>query len=370
MKTMELHDDCMEGGEPIAAHDVTLIPGDGAGPEICAAAQRCLDAVGVSISWDVQPAGLDAEERFGVPLPDPTLASLRRTKVALKGPIAASHKAVGPMPRSVSVYLRQEFDLFASVRPAKLYPGAVTLFTAPLDVVVIRENTEDLYMGFEFEANRRETDLVLEAMQKASGKRVRPGFGLSVKPISKEASRRIVDYAFDYAVRMGRKRVTAIHKANLMKATDGLFLQTAKEVAKEYPQVAFDDKLIDSACMQLVTQPGAFDVIVTTNLYGDILSDLTVGISGGLATAPAANVGEKAAIFETLHGPAMKSKGKNTANPTAMILAGGLMLRHLGETAAADRLEAAVAEVLGRSGADARTIGCNQMADAVVAALA
>jgi isocitrate dehydrogenase (NAD+) len=273
------------------------------------------------------------------------------------------------MPRSVSVYLRQEFELFASVRPAKLYPGATTLFTAPLDVVIIRENTEDLYMGFEFEANRRETDLVLEAMNKAGSKRLRPGFGLSVKPISKEASRRIVDFAFDYAVRMGRQRITAVHKANLMKATDGLFLQTAKEVAKEYPQIAFDDKLIDSACMQLAMQPSAFDVIVTTNLYGDILSDLTVGIAGGLATAPAANVGEKAAVFETLHGPAMKSKGKNTANPTAMILAGALMLRHLGEAAAADRLDAAVASSLSRFGQDARTMGCNQMADAVIATL-
>jgi isocitrate dehydrogenase (NAD+) len=356
-----------EGG-PIVAHEVTLIPGDGAGPEICAAAQRCLDAVGVSIEWDVQPAGLDAEERFGVPLPDSTIASLRRTKVALKGPLAAAQKAAGSMPRSVGVYLRQEFDLFASVRPAKLHPGATTLFTAPLDVVIVRENTEDLYMGFEFEANRRETDLVLEAMHKASGRRLRAGYGLSVKPISKEASRRIADFAFDYAVRMGRRRVTAVHKANLMKATDGLFLQAAKEVAKEYPQIAFDDKLIDSACMQLVTQPGAFDVIVTTNLYGDILSDLTLGISGGLATAPAANVGEKAAVFETLHGPAMKSKGKNTANPTAMILAGVLMLRHLGEAAAADRLEAAVATVLGRVGPDPRTLGCQQMADAVVSA--
>jgi isocitrate dehydrogenase (NAD+) len=211
---------------------------------------------------------------------------------------------------------------------------------------------------------------VLEAMQKASGRRLKPGYGLSIKPISKEASRRIADYAFDYAARMGRKRVTAVHKANLMKATDGLFLQAAKEVSKEYPQIAFDDKLIDSACMQLVTQPSHFDVIVTTNLYGDILSDLTVGIAGGLSTAPAANVGEKAAIFETLHGPAMKSKGKNTANPTAMILAGTLMLRHLGEKEAADRLETAVAAVLGqRGGQDSRTLGPNQMADAVLTAL-
>lgn len=318
----------------------------------------------------MQPAGLEAEEQFGVPLPDSTLASLRRTKVALKGPLSPSQKSAGPFQKSVGVYLRQEFELFASVRPAKLYPGAATLFTAPLDVVVIRENTEDLYMGFEFEANRRETDVVLEAMQKASGRRLKPGYGLSVKPISKEASRRIADFAFDYAARMGRKRVTAVHKANLMKATDGLFLQTVKEVAKEYPQIAFDDKLIDSACMQLVTQPSQFDVVVTTNLYGDILSDLTVGIAGGLATAPAANVGEKAAIFETLHGPAMKSKGKNTANPTAMILAGTLMLRHLGEREAADRLENAVAAVLGqRGGQDSRTLGPNQMADAVLTAL-
>jgi isocitrate dehydrogenase (NAD+) len=354
---------------------VTLIPGDGAGPEICAAARLCIDATGVSIQWDEQPAGLDAEERFGVALPDSTIASLRRTKVALKGPLAPSQKPSGAFPRSVSVYLRQDFDLFASVRPARTFVGVPTLVAAPtLDVVVIRENTEDLYMGFEFEANRRETDALIEQMVKSSGKKLRPGYGLSVKPISKEASRRIVDFAFDYAVRMGRKRVTAVHKANLMKATDGLFLQAAKEVAKEYPQIAFDDKLIDSACMQLVTQPGQFDVIVTTNLYGDILSDLTVGIAGGLATAPAANVGEKAAVFETLHGPAMKSKGKNTANPTAMILAGVLMLRHLGEKDAADRLENAVANAL----ADGRIAGqgpkrgelsATQIAEMVVAGL-
>jgi isocitrate dehydrogenase (NAD+) len=351
---LEASIDRMEEGGPIVAHEVTLISGDGAGPEICAAARQCIDATGVSIAWDEQHAGLEAEERLGVALPDATLASLRRTKVALKGPLAPSQRSIGTFPKSVNVYLRQDFDLFASVRPARFFPGVPTLVSAPtLDVVVIRENTEDLYMGFEFEANRRETDAVIEAMHKASGRRLRPGYGLSVKPISKEACVRIVDFAFDYAVRMGRKRVTAVHKANLMKATDGLFLQAAKEVAKEYPQIAFDDKLIDSTCMQLVTQPGQFDVIVTTNLYGDILSDLTVGMAGGLATAPAANVGEKAAVFETLHGPAMKSKGKNTANPTAMILAGAHMLRHLGEREAGDRLENAVAKAL----ADGRIAG-------------
>jgi isocitrate dehydrogenase (NAD+) len=360
----------MEGIGPIDAHEVTLIPGDGAGPEIVEAARRCVEAAGASIHWDVQPAGLDAEQKFGVPLPDSTLASLRRTKVALKGPVAPSQ----PSRKSVGVHLRQDFDLFASVRPAKYFPGAPSPLSTPaIDVVVIRENTEDLYMGFEFEANRRETDVVLEAMQKASGRRLKAGFGLSVKPISKDASQRICDFAFDYAVRMGRNRVTAVHKANLMKATDGLFLQTAKEVARQYPQIAFDDKLIDSACMQLVTQPGQFDVIVTTNLYGDILSDLTIGLSGGLATAPAANFGEKAAVFETLHGPAMKSKGKNTANPTAMILAAVLMLRHLNEQTAADRLESAVAAVL----ADQRHAGrrdfsvpsSSQITETILAAL-
>ena len=330
------------------AHDVTLILGDGVGPELAEAARMCVDATGVKVSWDPQEAGIDVMQRTGTPLPEPLLASIRRTRCALKAPITTP---VGKGFRSVNVQLRQEFELYACVRPCKHYPGVRTFFSAvPVDLVLVRENTEDLYAGIEFEAGAAKTcDLIDYINHASTGNQIKTpnnSTGISIKPISILGTERIVRYALEYARANRRKKVTAVHKANIMKYTDGLFLATARKVAEQFPDIEFEDRIVDNMCMQLLQKPELYDVLVLPNLYGDILSDLAAGLVGGLGVAPGANIGAQGAIFEATHGSAPKYKGLNKVNPTALILSGALMLRHLKERDAAERLERAVAAVI------------------------
>ena len=329
-------------------HEVTLITGDGVGPDLAAAARKCIDATGVKINWDIQEAGVDVMERTGTPLPDSTLASVRRTKCALKAPITTP---VGTGFRSINVHLRQELGLFACIRPCKYYPGVRTLYDkANIDLVIFRENTEDLYAGIEFEKGTGKTaGLIAHINALAEGKKISSGdieTGITIKPISISATEKIVKAAFDYARENKRKKVTSVHKANIMKYTDGLFLEVSRNVAKQYSDIEFEDRIVDNMCMQLVQKPELYDVLVMPNLYGDILSDLCAGLVGGLGVAPGANIGPEGAVFEATHGSAPKYKGQNKVNPAAVILSGMLMLRHLKEFEAADRLERAVAAVL------------------------
>lgn len=352
------------------AHNVTLIPGDGIGPEVSQATRRVLDASGVRFKWDVVYAGAEAEEEFGALLPEATLASIRKNRVAIKGPVTTP---VGSGFRSVNVALRKKLDLYACLRPCKIYPGAPTRFT-DVDIVVVRENTEDLYAGIEFEESKPETARLRQLVSEATESEVREDSGVSLKVISEMASRRIVRFAFDYACAHQRKRVTAAHKANIMKFSDGLFLATAREVAQEYPDIEFEDRIVDNLCMQLVKRPQQFDVLVLPNLYGDLISDLCAGLVGGLGLAPGANLGDDMAIFEATHGSAPKYKGLNKVNPMSMMLSGVMMLRHLDETGAADRLEGAIAAVIAE-GKDvtydmkpngANAVGTSQVADAII----
>ncbi|MBO8141364.1 MAG: isocitrate/isopropylmalate dehydrogenase family protein [Firmicutes bacterium] len=353
-------------------HTVTLIPGDGTGPELVEAAVRVLEATGITFDWDVQEAGEAALARYGVPLPDKVLESLRRTRVGLKGPITTP---VGSGFRSVNVALRQELDLYACVRPCRTFPGVPAPFSG-VDLVIVRENTEDVYAGVEFEADSAEA----EQIRAWTGKRIRQDAAIALKPISAYGSRRVVEYAFEYAVRHRRRRVTAITKANIMKFTDGLFLREARQVAAAYAgRIEYSEVLVDAACMQLVTRPEEFDVLVMPNLYGDILSDLCAGLIGGLGMAPGVNAGDEIALFEPVHGSAPQFKGTNRLNPAAIILSGALMLRHLGEEAAASRVEAAVARVVREGthvtfdlkppGQQAAASGTREMADAIVRAM-
>ena len=323
-------------------YTITLIPGDGIGPEVAEATRRALDATGVSFEWEIAHAGAEVIDRYGTPLPDSVVASVRKNKVALKGPITTP---VGSGFRSVNVALRKALDLYACVRPCKTYPGVPSLYK-DVDIVVVRENTEDLYAGIEFERGAAETGKLIELTSAAGRGEVRKDSGVSLKVISETGSRRIVKFAFDYARAYGRKKVTAITKANILKFSDGLFLAVAREVATDYPDIEFEDRLVDNMTMQLVRNPQQFDVVVAPNLYGDILSDLCAGLVGGLGVAPGANVGDAFSVFEPTHGSAPKYKGQNKANPMAMMLSGMLMLRHLGETGAADRLEKAIASVI------------------------
>jgi isocitrate dehydrogenase (NAD+) len=350
-------------------HQVTLIPGDGSGPEIVAAGRRVLEATGVQFDWDVQEAGADVMERHGTPLPESVLESIRRNKVALKGPITTP---IGSGFRSVNVALRKELQLYACVRPCKLYPGVLSPFKQ-VDLVVVRENTEDLYAGVEWDVETPESRQIIEM----SGGKIREDSAISIKPISITGSRNIVRHAFEYAVANGRRKVTAVCKANIMKFTDGLFYRVAREVAKEYEgKVEYEEWLVDIMCMQLVKRPQDFDILVMPNLYGDILSDLCAGLVGGLGVAPGANIGTDAALFEPTHGSAPKYTGLNKVNPTAFILSGMLMLRYLGETDAADRLEAAIAAVIAEGKSvtydlkadrnDPTAAGTSQMADAII----
>jgi len=359
------------------AYDVTLILGDGTGPELAAAARQCIDATGVKINWDLQEAGVDVMEKTGNPLPQSVLESVRRTRCALKAPITTP---VGTGFRSINVYLRQELGLFACIRPCKYYRGVRTLYEKnPADIVIVRENTEDLYAGIEFQSGEQVTaDLIAEINRITTGRKILTDAketGISIKPISVSGSRQIVKCAFDYARENNRKKVTAVHKANIMKFTDGLYLQTAREVAAEYPDIEFEDRIVDNMCMQLVQKPELYDVVVLPNLYGDILSDLAAGLVGGLGVAPGANLGPNGAVFEATHGSAPKYKGLNKVNPTALILSGMLMLRHLGEKDAANRLENAVAAVIAEGKSvtydmkadrdDPTAVGTKEMADAI-----
>jgi isocitrate dehydrogenase (NAD+) len=351
---------------------VTLVPGDGVGPEISEATVRVLEATGVQFDWDVQQAGENVMAEHGTPLPESVLASIRRNRVALKGPITTP---VGTGFRSVNVALRQELELYACVRPIKAYPGARNL-RDDLDLVIVRENSEDIYIGIEFEKGTPECEQVLEQVSTLARKRIRPDSGLSIKPISVSGSERIVQYAFDHARQYGRRKVTLVHKANIMKHTDGLYLAVGRQVAERNPDIEFEDRIVDNMCMQLVLRPGEYDVLVCPNLYGDIISDLGAGMIGGLGLAPGANIGTESAVFEATHGSAPKYAGRNRVNPMALMLSGVLMLRHLDETDAADAVEAAIADVIREGRAvtydmkvernDPTAVGTSQVADALV----
>ena len=357
-------------------HRVTLIPGDGTGPEIAEATRRVLEATGVAFDWDVQQAGESVMASLGTPLPEAVLDSIRRNKVAIKGPITTP---VGHGFRSVNVALRRELDLYSCLRPCKTYPGVRSRYTG-IDLVIVRENHEDLYAGIEFQQGSAEALRLIGVLESLSGQKIREDSGISIKPISITGSRRIVRFAFEYARRHQRRKVTAVHKSNIMKFSDGLFLSTAREVAEEYPDIAFEDRIVDNCAQQLVMRPEEFDVLVLPNLYGDILSDLGAGLVGGLGVAPGANFGDEVAVFEPTHGSAPKYAGRNRINPMAMMLSGVLMLQHLEETDAANRLEAAIASVISMgtsvtadmlaSRDDPCAVGTSDVADAVIAALA
>jgi isocitrate dehydrogenase (NAD+) len=354
------------------AHRVTLIPGDGTGPELTEATRRVLEATGVEFDWDVQQAGTDVMADYGGnPLPDHVLDSIRRNGVALKGPITTP---IGSGFRSVNVGLRKSLDLYAQVRPCKSYRGVRSRFD-DVDLIVVRENTEDLYAGVEFEEGTEQLQELVGWLEQR-GARVRMDSGISIKPISISGTRRIVQFAFDYARRNGRRKVTAVHKANIMKFTDGLYLRVARDVAEENSDIDFDDRIVDNMCMQLVQRPEEYDVLVLPNLYGDIVSDLCAGMIGGLGVAPGANFGEDVAVFEPTHGSAPKHAGQNKVNPIAEMLSSVLMLRHLEEEEAADRLEAAIAEVIAEGRAvtydmkprrdDPTAVGTSDVADAII----
>jgi isocitrate dehydrogenase (NAD+) len=335
---------------PAMAHPVTLIPGDGIGPELAEATKRVLDASGVEFEWEVVEAGEAVLAREGTPLPQSVLDSIVRNKVAIKGPITTP---VGVGFRSVNVALRQRLGLYANLRPVRSIPGLVTRYDN-VDLVIVRENTEDLYAGIEH--------------------MVGPDAAESIKIITRAASERIARYAFEYAVANGRSKVTAVHKANIMKFSDGLFLESCRTIAAQYDgKIAFEDRIVDNMCMQLVQKPELYDVLVLPNLYGDIVSDLCAGLVGGLGVAPGANIGPDAAVFEAVHGSAPKYAGQNKANPTALMLSGVLLLRHIGEQAAAKRVEDSIRAVI----AEGRTLtydlggsaGTSDFADAIVARL-
>jgi isocitrate dehydrogenase (NAD+) len=376
------------------AHRITLIPGDGTGPEITAATKRVIEGTGVDIEWEVLEAGVDVMDKYGTPLPDHVLESIRRNKVALKGPITTP---IGTGFRSVNVAMRKELNLYACLRPCKYYPGIRSKYT-DVDLVVARENTEDLYAGVEYDAGTDEAKAIINM---AKGK-IREDAAISIKPISTTGTRQIVKFAFDYAIANNRKIVTAVAKANIMKFTDGLFYAVARRVAKAYGAqfevkelgdvepdpvlgegvagkgagIVYQERLVDNMCMQLVQKPELYDVITLPNLYGDIISDLCAGLVGGLGVAPGANLGEHAALFEPTHGSAPKYTGQNKVNPIAMILSGMLMLRHIGEKEAADKLERATAKVIAEGKYvtydmkphrdDPTAVGTSQVADAII----
>jgi isocitrate dehydrogenase (NAD+) len=351
---------------------VTLVTGDGIGPEIAGAARRCIDATGARINWDVAEAGVEVMDRLGTPLPEATVQSIIENGIALKAPITTP---VGKGYRSINVHLRQTLDLYACLRPCKSYAGVRSRYSG-IDLVVVRENTEDLYAGIEFQKGKGDTAEIIEWINKHSERKIGPDSGISIKPISVNATQRIVRFAFDYARKMGRRKVTSVHKANIMKFSDGLWLEVSREVAKQYPDIEFEDRIVDNMCMQLIQKPELYDVIVLPNLYGDIISDLCAGLVGGLGVAPGANIGEKGAIFEATHGSAPKYKGQNKVNPTALILSGVMMLRHIGKMDEAGRLENAVAAVIAEGKDvtydmkadrnDPTAVGTSEMADAII----
>lgn len=353
-------------------YDVTLIPGDGIGPEVIEATRRVLEATGLKFNWDIVHAGAGVMDKCGTPLPDSVLESIRKNRVALKGPVTTP---VGTGFRSVNVALRKELDLYACLRPCKIFDGVPSLYQ-DVDIMIVRENTEDVYAGVEFERNTDEANELIKLVTCLKGDVLRKDSGFSLKAISETGSRRIVKFAFEYARTYRRKKVTATHKANIMKFSDGLFLEVAREVAQNYPDIEFEDVIVDNITMQLVRRPQRFDVIVAPNLYGDILSDLCAGLVGGLGIAPGANIGNNAAVFEPTHGSAPKYAGKNKVNPVSAMLSGVMMLRYLGEPEVASRLEKAIAEILAEGkyvtydiksiDEESTAVGTSQVADAVI----
>jgi len=323
-------------------YTITLIPGDGVGPEISEATRRVIDATGVQIKWEIQDAGEEVYKKEGTPLPQRVIDSIRKNRVAIKGPVTTP---VGTGFRSINVTLRQTLDLYCCLRPCKSFKGAKTRYEN-IDLIIVRENTEDLYAGIEFLKSSPDTSRLIDLVRETKGKTISPDSGISIKPISVSATERIVKFAFEYARKNARRKVTAVHKANIMKYTDGLFLEVARDVAARYPDIDFEDRIIDNMCMQLVQKPELYDVLVLPNLYGDVISDLAAGLIGGLGLAPGANIGEDMAVFEPTHGSAPKYRGLNKMNPIAMILSGVMMLIHIGEKEAARRLENAVASVI------------------------
>jgi isocitrate dehydrogenase (NAD+) len=361
--------------ELCVAHHVTFIDGDGIGPDIAAITRDCVDATGVDIEWDIQQAGVDTYEAEGTPLPDRVIESIQKNGTAIKAPVTTP---VGTGFRSVNVALRQRMDLYACLRPCKSYEGVRSRYDH-IDLVIVRENTEDLYAGIEFEHGTPQAAELIEHIGRLTGKRIRPDSGISVKPNSVFGTERIVRFAFDYARANGRRKVTSVHKANILKHSDGLFLEVSRQVAEDYTDIEFEDRIVDNMCMQLVQKPELYDVLVLPNLYGDILSDLCAGLVGGLGMAPGGNIGETVAVFEATHGSAPKYKGLNKVNPTALILSAVMMLRHLGERDAAERLDAAVATVI-REGTsvtydmktdrdDPTAVGSREMGQAIINAM-
>ena len=354
------------------AHNVTLLPGDGIGPEVTNAMRLCVESTGVKINWDVQEVGEKSIAKHGVPLTEDVLNSIRRNKTAIKGPITTP---IGKGFRSVNVQLRQSLDLFACVRPCLYYEGTKTPIKN-VNLLIFRENTEDLYAGIEFDLGTAECDKLRDLINSMSQKKIKNDAAISIKPISTSGSKRIVKFAFDWAVKAGRKKITAVHKANIMKFSDGLFLKSAQEVAKDYEgKVEFNDCIVDNMCMQLVQYTHLYDCLVLPNLYGDIVSDLCAGLIGGLGIAPGANYGDEIALFEPVHGSAPKYAGQNKVNPTATILSSVWMLRHLKEEDAANRLDNAIRQVL-KEGKDVTydlkdkrddptAVGTMQMAEAI-----
>ena len=356
----------------MATYTVTLIPGDGIGPEVTEATRRVLESTGIGFNWDYQEAGMIAQEKFGDTLPEMTLDSIRKNKTGLKGPITTP---IGGGFRSVNVGLRQALGLYANLRPGKTIPGVQAAFR-DIDLVIVRENMEDTYAGIEFDTNTPESAAIIGAINAKSKKKVDESAAISIKVITPDGSRRIAKYAYEYARANGRKKVTIVHKANIMKFTDGLFLRVALEVAADYPDIETNDRIVDNMCMQLMQKPELYDVLVMPNLYGDIVSDLVAGMIGGLGVAPGGNIGDGVAVFEPIHGSAPTHAGKNEANPVAMILSGALMLRHLGEQPSAKKVEDAVAAVIFegdrvtydlRADRDpAKAAGTSQMADSII----
>jgi isocitrate dehydrogenase (NAD+) len=351
---------------------VTLITGDGIGPEIAEAAKRCIDATGVDIKWELAEAGVDIMAKTGTPLPQATIDSVKKNGIGLKAPITTP---VGTGFRSINVFLRQELELYACLRPCKSYKGVRSRYNN-IDLVLVRENTEDLYAGIEYEKGKDDTIELISWLNNHSKRKIGNDAGISIKPISVKGTEKIVRFAFEYARKNKRKKVTSVHKANIMKYTDGLWLEVSRQIAKNYSDIEFEDRIVDNMCMQLIQKPELYDVLVLPNLYGDILSDLCAGLVGGLGVAPGANIGDKGAIFEATHGSAPKYAGQNKVNPCALILSGVLLLRHMGKTKEADKLEKAVADVIAQGKDvtydmkadrnDPTAVGTSQMADAII----
>jgi len=352
--------------------EVTLIRGDGIGPEIAEATKRCIDATGADINWHIAEAGVDIMETEGTPLPDRTVELVRQTGVALKAPITTP---VGTGFRSINVHLRQLLDLYVCLRPCKSFKGVRSKYS-DIDLVIVRENTEDLYAGIEYQKGKDDTAELISWLNAHSERKISNDSGISIKPISVEGTQKVFHFAFDYARKMGRRKITSVHKANIMKFTDGLWLEVSRDVAKQYPDIEFEDRIVDNMCMQLVQKPELYDVLVLPNLYGDILSDLCAGLVGGLGVAPGANIGKDYAIFEATHGSAPKYKGQNKVNPVALILSGVMMLSHLKMYSEAEKLEKAVASVISEGKDvtydlkedrnDPSAVGTSEMADAII----